>query len=458
MKRKGKSLFVALLAILLVGQGLLQAQIFPQWQRNYSTQTDSLDGLSPDQLLAVLAGFRELVAGILWVQADQFFETGQYDAILPIIQLVVLLDPRQVDVYATGMWHIAYNFTDEQHRSDRRYIPPALALGQRGMDNTPYTYEIFFETGWIWYHKIEDGYDQAVARFLEANERDDIIPARRNLLARAFLRNGQVQEALDYYFEILAAAEETFAEDGGFAARQNRDTIENNLDNHLIRMVQRGWLAAQQGQSLEPYDVYPPFDTGFSVRVTVTAPRVLQVEGTWNVRPVGTRIRFILRDEDFANAVPGGMVWDSVAGVDLDPPRDVTFLQDQLFVRNQRFNREVDMSRDPTMYPFTRDRYVLEFFYTPRNAPDHIQDKFGWNGEGMTDSNFLNLEVRPGSRVMYTTLELTRDQILRVGEWDAITGRTPVVQTPNYRPPSERQLRGDLIVVPGLRTEGADED
>ena len=59
-------------------------------------------------------------------------------------------------------------------------------------------------------------------------------------------------------------------------------------------------------------------------------------------------------------------------------------MQDQLFVRNQRSERKVDMSRDPTMYPFTSPDYTVEFYYNPRSAPPHILDKFGWNGDGMT--------------------------------------------------------------------------
>ena len=122
-------------------------------------------------------------------------------------------------------------------------------------------------------------------------------------------------------------------------------------------------------------------------------------------------------------------------------------MQDQLFVKNQRFSRVIDMSRDPNMYPFTTDKYVVEFFYSPRQAPAYIQDKFGWNGEGMTDKNFLNTEIRPGQRVVYTKMELTKDQILRRGEWST---RVPVVQTSNFAGFGSKQLEGEVIKVPGI--------
>jgi hypothetical protein len=187
---------------------------------------------------------------------------------------------------------------------------------------------------------------------------------------------------------------------------------------------------------------------GFSVRATVVEPKVLQFEGTWNVLPVGTRIRLILRDADYPQAIPGSVEWDKLAvGVNLDPPRDRTYLQDQLYVKNRAFSLKVDMSRDPTMYPLTKEKYVLEFYYNPRQAPPHIQDKFSWNGEGFTDSNFLNTEARPGTRVMYTSFEVTRDQLLQIGEWQ---DRPAVFQTKNFVSKKSRNLSSETIQVPGI--------
>ncbi len=452
MKINRKALLGSALGLLVVSGALNSQVIYPIWRKNYATdQISAAGGLSPDQLLVALAGFREMIAGILWVRADSFFDSGNYDAILPIIRLVTLLDPKQIDVYATGMWHIGYNFTDEESRSDRRYLPTALALGAEGSRQNKETYELFFETGWLWYHKIDDNYSKAIQWWEEAQKRTDILPARQNILGMAYQRNGDVQRGLDHYYAQLDRANEKFEAQKDFGTRQQRDTLENNIDTMIVRMAQRGVLGKQEGMSNQgiPYDTQPPFDVGFSAEISVIQPRVLRVRATWNVRPVGTRIRMILRDEDYPNAVPGGMEWDATNDVALDPPRDRTFLQDQLFVRNQRVERRIDMSRDPTMYPFTKDNYVVEFFYNPRSAPPHIQDKFGWNGEGMTDENFLNLEVRPGQRVMFTSLKLTRDQIYRVGEW---RDKVPVVQTVGFSEDERFRRDREAIKIPGLRS------
>jgi hypothetical protein len=460
VNKKGfRTKLMGIAAGLFILQGVVgNLGVYPLWSKNYSPVQKGKDlvtgALSADQMLFALAGFREMIAGILWVRADSFFDTGNYDAILPIIRLVTLLDPHQIDVYSTGMWHIGYNFTDEDQRSDRRYIPSALALGKEGSENNPNTYELFFETAWMWYHKVDDNYDQSVKWMKEAYQRKDILPARKNLLCRLYERNGEVEKAVDNWYTLLADAQKEVDADPQFrnySLRTNRDTIENNLDTYLVRMSQRGYLAGKEGRSLEGYDVNPPFNVGFTAKVTVTSPKVLRVQGTWNVLPVGTRVRCVLRDADFKGAVPAGLDWDGSDAVSLDPPRDSTFMQELLFVKNQRFDKKIDMSRDPTMYPFLQKDYVIEFYYNPRSAPAHIQDKFGWNGEGMTDATTsnINTEVRPGQKVIFARLTLSRDQLLMRGEW---ADKTPVAMTSTYVETGKSYNKAEVPTdIPSLR-------
>jgi len=455
MKRKKSPLLLVFLACCFIVQGALQRLvIFDQWARDFNPGKGKVytGAMSPDQILAVLAGFREITAGILWVKADSFFDQGNYDAILPLIRLVTLLDPNEIDVYATGMWHIGYNFTDEEQRSDRRYLPSALALGKEGCQQNPDTYELFFEEGWLWYHKIDDDYDQAVKWFLKAQEHPDMLPARKNLLGMAYQRTGNIDMAAKAYYDLYDSAQKKYESESEFGNHQNRDTLESNLDNTLVRMTQRGYIAETEKRPLTGYDPDPPFDVGFSVKATVVEPNIVRFEGTWNVLPVGTRIRVVLRDLDYPGAKLAELNWDANDSVSLDPPKDRTFMQEQLFVRNRRFNKKVDMSKDPTMYPFIGDKYVLEFYYNPRSAPPHIQDKFSWSGEGMTDKNFLRTDVRPGNqRVIFASLPITRDMIRRYGDW---VDKTPVVKTDNYKESAPDAGREDdaIIKIPSIRS------
>jgi hypothetical protein len=475
-----KNIYIAIV-VFLVAQGALQASyIHPTWSKNYSPASGGSveKELSPDQILLQLFGFREFLAGILWVRADGFFDQGNYDAILPIIKLCTTLDPKEIDIFATGMWHIGYNFTDEDQRSDRRYIPSALALGKAGAAANPDTYELFFETGWMWFHKISDDPWQAVKWLQEAERRPDMNTGRRDVFPIALQRDGEINEALTNYYSLYENAKKEIREGSTeYGNVQLRDTIENNIDTMIVRMVQRGYVAEQRHDgSFEKgdYDVNPPFDTGFSCHVVVTSARVLHIEGTWNVLPVGTHIRFVLRDEDYPDAKIAELNWDNSTEVNVDPPKDRTFLQDDVFVRDRHFSKDVDMSKDPTMYPCTAKNYILEFYYSPRLAPAHIQDKFSWNGEGMLDSHYADTTSRPamtftyqpfpmssdegktlepvtikspGQRIVYAKLSLTRDQLLKLKEW---TSTSPTVQTPNYKATGTGDESG-IISIPTLR-------
>jgi hypothetical protein len=451
---KSKSKLYVILVVLLLLQGfMVQGVLWKPWVKNYAPENPTTvgGGLDPQQFLAVLAGFREIVAGMLWVRADGFFDEGNYDAVLPLIRMVTILDPHQIDVYATGMWHIGYNFTDEEQRSDRRYLPSALALGAEGSNKNPSTYELFFETGWMWMHKVDDIYPKAVEWMKKANEREDIPPARRNMLANAYERNGEIDEMLAYRYALLDKANERNRTEQSFQSRQAVEIIENNLDNLLVRMVQRGFQAKKLGiYDKGEYDTKPPFELGFSAKVTVIDRNILRIEGTYNVLPLGTRIRVVLRDASFPNTIPGGVLWDAWTEVTLDPDKNLTYMQDQLYVRNQRFAKKIDLSKDPTMYPFKSKDYIIEFYYNPRSAPPHIQDKFGWNGEGMTDKNFTSdkLKGREGTNCLYTTLPITREMVKRQGEW---ADRPPVLKTKNYSEAGAAQSDQDLIVIPSLR-------
>jgi hypothetical protein len=451
---------LGLLLLAVLAQGLLGSLLVrPAYVRDYMPKggkVTAIEGLSPELLFLQFFGFREFLAGVLWVRADSFFENGNYDAILPLIRIITWLDPHFIDVYSTGMWHVGYNFADEDSRSDRRYVPFALALGKEGAANNPNTYELYFETGWIWYHKIDDDYENAVKWFRQAVSKPDISqsPARRHLLANALIRTGAIEKGLEWYMGLLAEAQAEFNKDPTYRPRITRDTIENNVDTTLIRMAQRGFFARKRADGSyeqSPYDTRPPFDVGFSARVTVEEAGIIRVEGTWGVQPVGTRIRMILRDQDYPRVKPAGQDWDYANDVSLEVPKKNTYMQDGLFVKNRRFRREIDLSKDPTMYPMTTKDYVVEFYYNPRSAPPHLQDKFGYDGEGMTDKNFLNVDIRPGQRVIYAQLHLTRDQLKRRGRW---ANETPVVQTPNFVPFTASADEGDVIAVPGLRAGG----
>jgi hypothetical protein len=160
---------------------------------------------------------------------------------------------------------------------------------------------------------------------------------------------------------------------------------------------------------------------GFHAKVSVIESKVLLVEGGWNLKTQGARIRFILRDSDYPDALPASAKWNNQSNVEFNLPDNLTYLQDSLYCKNGKFIQKIDLSRDPGMYALDSKKYILEFYYNPRSAPNAIQDRLGWSGEGMADKHHLNTRIRPKQRVIYATLALEQDQIMRTGKWKSIT-------------------------------------
>ncbi|MCL6624248.1 MAG: hypothetical protein K6T17_06490 [Fimbriimonadales bacterium] len=437
--RKSRRFLLFIAGILFIFQGWHSQQIlFPEWYRLYSTHNISFRaGLTVDQLLASLAGFRQMVAGILWVRSDQYFHAGQFDAILPLIRLVTWLDPRQKEVYATGAWHIAYNFTDEQSRSDRRYIPMALALLKEGVEHNPSSYRLFHETGWIYYHKIEDDFDKATYWFEQSVQKPDVLSGLKGMLASAYLREARLDDAARWLWVLQNEAQARFGATMDELDRIEQDTRERRLDILLMRMSSRGIFGRRAGvYDKFPYDTHNPVDLNFSVKISVIDRKVLRVTGNWGIPTTGARIRMVLRDADYE------LKWEPAPeGLDFDVDRDRTYMQESLYTLNQYFDRKIDLSRNPPMYPLKAKDYIVEFYFSPRLAPHHIQDKIGWDGEGMTDKHYIQFEEKTGARVLRATFRLTRDMLLLQGKY----ADGAVIVSPGYTEPKTKDVEGVVI-------------
>ncbi len=398
MRRARGKLWV-ILALLFVVQAGLQWRILPLWSKNYAPKQAAPVGLSPEQLLVAFAGFREFLAGMLWVRADGFFHSGNYDAILPMLRLVTWLDPHNIDVYTTGAWHMGYNFTDEAQRSDRRYIPLALKFLDEGIENNPNVWDLYFEMGWMYFHKIQDPVS-AVPWLKKANEFPDMIPARRHTLAHALFKAGRFDESIDVWSQLLVDASKTRHQD--WESHTLYDVRLRNLEDSILDVVRR--------YGPEP-ETQPPLDMQFDATVKVVRPKVILVEGRLAIPTIGARVTVILRDRGKTiNYSP-----KALKTFTFEVDKDFTHMQDSIAVREMKFRREIDMSKDPKMYPFKAPEYEVEFIFDPRYASPQIQDRIGTDGVGMTDSRYLD-PSDPSARMLRKVVTLTREEILMIGK------------------------------------------
>lgn len=209
VRRDFRTLWLAAALVMLVICAVLQSYIDPdrRWFRPDPTAEATPKELAqiPKELFGgALLGFREVAAGLLWVRADDYFHSGRYDDIVPLFYIVVWLDPHQLDVYATGAWHLAYNL------GDQRLIPEGVKFLLDGIRKNPNVWDLYFQLSFLHFQKTRD-YDQAIYWAREAVKRPgtDGNPAPayvKQMLAHYMEKNGQIAEMRRQWEENVAEA------------------------------------------------------------------------------------------------------------------------------------------------------------------------------------------------------------------------------------------------------------
>ncbi|CCW34336.1 hypothetical protein CTKA_00654 [Chthonomonas calidirosea] len=415
VQRRGRGLIVFIVILLIIAGVVQHKAVDPyrkQLDKTERNEALALGGLNSEFLLLPLLGFREAAAGLLWVRCDEFFHSGDYDAILPLVRIITWLDPHAANVYVTGAWHMAYNFTDSTgERSDRRYIAPSEALLNEGIRNNPRIYDVKFEKGWENFDKIKN-YAIAAEAFQDAIntpankevDSDDYpygAPLKVwHILAHTYERMGRIPDAIAVWDQAIQISTQRLKQRGGrtkdFADFELHQAELHNRAEDYQRYFDRYTSINHDHVNTSPYPgvEWPfggsskpgPWDVSFSATVTVKRPKVLDIKGYFNAAD-GARIDVLLEDWDYKPHI----VNNTTTAFAVDPNQ--TIMMDSIAVRKAEFEREIDMSKDPKMYSFAHEYYRLVLSYDPRTTAPHLQDRFGWSGEGMTDSNAAHVVV-----------------------------------------------------------------
>ena len=449
--RRFPLLVVALL--LFIPVVFLQRSIDPLYRKNYAPPSQKALTSATGQLplefaLGAFTGFREAIAGLLWVRCDEFFHTGDYEAIMPLIRVITWLDPHQIDVYETGAWHMDYNFTDSSERSDRRYIPLSLSLLSEGISNNPDEPDLYADMAFVHYfRKIQDfpqssqwfgkGWD--VVRAKNLNDPTEFAQADKGVmtvghgLAHSYEFSGNIPAAQAQWNNCLALHDRLIAQKpDDFSEKSSRSIGEKQLYELQGRLKYR------------PVDTAKPLNMQFAPQLVRVAPKVFVLKGTLNAigsktfsletgartfGPVdGCRIEIRLQNEGYHVPTIGNYTLSSA----VDP--DVTIMQDAVSVRGGKIGgdqgRKIDMSQDPEMYSFKAPRYTVQVYFVPNNpndSPIQVQDRIGWMGEGLGPQPYLTIsdgkaplpgDATPiaGLHYLLKTYTLTREDILGKGE------------------------------------------
>lgn len=146
------------------------------------------DALGQGATLAVLSGFRGVVANFVWLEVTKAWQDRLYSRLKSNVELAVLLQPRFSFYWEQGGWHVGFNASAHaleddagepnparRQRNARAWIHAGEELFLRGIQAVPEKPQLYINLGQLYYLKLQD-FDKA-AEFYERASRLPDAPA-----------------------------------------------------------------------------------------------------------------------------------------------------------------------------------------------------------------------------------------------------------------------------------------
>jgi len=207
-------------------------------------------------VVAALGGFRTVAADLLWLRMERVWDSGNWFALLPLLDAVTQLDPHFVLAWKVYGWHCAYNLNAESETVvDRKYwLDRGLEILQRAVDVNPKSWEMVFELGWTYFDRAHEPY-RAAEYFRQA----DRLPGSASYVSRMAYR---VYEHIMDFKKLFPAMQQALTEHRDEAAHQKmvKRDIDwwtahwNDPQEHRRQIVMEN--TARQQRAL-PFDLFP---------------------------------------------------------------------------------------------------------------------------------------------------------------------------------------------------------
>jgi tetratricopeptide (TPR) repeat protein len=122
-----------------------------------------LSGGPTAALVAALGGFRYLAADLLWMESDEVWHSGDWWAMVPLLEAVTALDPNFVLAWRTLGWHQAWNLhaAETSPIAKRQRIEAGERAFEQGISFNPNDWEMRWELAWLYFDRTKE-YHRAV--------------------------------------------------------------------------------------------------------------------------------------------------------------------------------------------------------------------------------------------------------------------------------------------------------
>ena len=171
------------------------------------------DQLSQGALLALLGGLRAVVANYFWIQMENAFEEQQWYKVKSDVELATALQPRSVLFWDMGSWQLAWNASVSklqniavksaaQRTLDARFwIEEGRKLLQRGVENNPESYDLWYKLGFLEEQRRGD-YIAAAHDYEEALKRPHTLDYLERFVGYDLERGGAYAEAYQWWRQL----------------------------------------------------------------------------------------------------------------------------------------------------------------------------------------------------------------------------------------------------------------
>ncbi len=157
--------------------------------------------LSGVMIGAILGGFREVAATMMWAKVNTLWSQGKgtwYES-LYVMRSTTLLDPHWIEPWRVTAWHMAYNLYAETDDPKERalLLDKGISALKEGISWNPEEIQLFIELAWTYFNKLDD-YEQA-AKWFRATLHMPHPAYIERMIAHAYEQLPDIPKALDWY-------------------------------------------------------------------------------------------------------------------------------------------------------------------------------------------------------------------------------------------------------------------
>jgi len=166
--------------------------------------------LGQNLAVALLSGFRGVVADFVWFDAHQAWENQIWYQLKEGIELTVVLQPNSISFWDIGAWHMAWNAShgvsadpklpSQAYRlkAQRDWIEAGKQFLDDGIRNNPDHYDLYFKRGWLIYQKLNNPLD-SIPDFKRAASYPDVPLYVSRMVGHMYVKAARTKEAYEWW-------------------------------------------------------------------------------------------------------------------------------------------------------------------------------------------------------------------------------------------------------------------